>query len=471
MLLTTCCLILLVAKTTSQTSHEPVGLGLIGDTSTCDHLSFVDDVNPIRTAVDSVHLSEVDSFIEIVTSSKDAVCAVGVGVGNFPAHGSRSSSTGIPFSWMNKDPSSDIDSLTKMLQVEVFETHFNVIDRTVKNNEFTNPNMGGKCTCPDGTETMVAARQGSTCEQLHCYGGSSSMCTSDNEFSWRNKMFYCSNQTQTDQSPIVVQTTQIFDALDSLTPTRTIEGGTIRISDNVLNGASVHEWVTFVGKSVIPFSNLDRSKWLKNRKVGSSDDPTACHELCDKRDDCVGTQTDVEAGCLCCLFIGPFILKPKSNTMNFNDCVLKWGNKHSFLKRTRCSRQKCTGIHFNALLAMFEKCRHSNYFAAIGHTSLHVICANLVDERPDYCSQAPKVMIKKKKMVQASPTLYHNPLLCSTGNNQVDCACCATKTTAGCLENGVLKILETVQCGSNSYKYRCMVQHSKAVVYDPTYAR
>ena len=137
MLLTTCS-ILLVAKTTSQTSHEPIGLGLIGDASTCDHISSVGDVNAIRTAIDSVHLSGADSSLEIVTSSKDAVCAVGVGVGNFPAHGSRSSSTGIPFSWMNKDPSSDIDSLTKMLQVEVYETHINLIDRRAKNSEFSN---------------------------------------------------------------------------------------------------------------------------------------------------------------------------------------------------------------------------------------------------------------------------------------------------------------------------------------------
>ena len=293
------------------------------------------------------------------------------------------------------------------------------------------------------------------------------MCTSDNAFSWRNKMMYCSNQTdQTDQSrPVVVQTTQIFDALDSLTPTRTIEGGTIRISDNVLNGESVLEWQTFDGKSVIPSSTLSRSKWFKQQKVASSDDPTACHELCEKRGDCVGTQTDVEAGCLCCLFIGPFLLTPKSNPMNFNDCVLRWGNKHSYLKRTRCSNRKCTGTHFNSLQQTFQFCLSSNNFQR------NPICVNLVEERPDHCSLAPKVMIKKKKLVPTSTTLYHNPLLCTRGNDEVDCAWCATRTTAGCLENGVLDILETVQCGSNSYKYRCMVQHSKAVVYDPTYAR
>jgi hypothetical protein len=207
----------------------------------------------------------------------------------FKQNGYRAAQDGILTSWMNDDSSGGAGSLTKMLQVEVFHTNFNIIDRNA--NTFADT-WGGKCTCPDGSELFVGAKLHTDCEQLSCHGGTSSDCSKINDLSWSHKAGYCS----TDAATRTLETTQVFGALDDLTPTHTLEGGNIEINDAILGFPTNEVWTKIDGSA--------SAKYTKISSLSPSTTTEDCQLECNKRKGCIGIQRDYNIGCACCLFTG-----------------------------------------------------------------------------------------------------------------------------------------------------------------------
>ena len=264
-------IVLLLFLTTNKTIRaqriEPNGVGSHDDRSLCDKIDEGPTLNPRRLSMDRVSLTPDsgtgNSKLIVQATSKDVVCAVGVGGASeeFKPHGHRGAAEGLPFSWMGQDPTSGSGSFTKMLQIQYFATNFNIIDRNA--NKFT-AEFGGKCTCPDGTDLFVAAKLNSDCTKLNCFGGTAGACNQKQDSSWSHKVGYCgasSNATATSadvanvatsKSSKTVETTQLFNELNRMTPSKIFEGGLIEITNKILGGYDVaSDWKTLQGVSVL----------------------------------------------------------------------------------------------------------------------------------------------------------------------------------------------------------------------------
>ena len=262
-------IVLLICLTTNKTIHaqriEPDGVGSHDDRSLCDKINKGPKLNPRRTSVDRVSLtpdsSTGSSKLIVQTTSIDAVCAVGVGGASeeFKPHGHRGAE-GLPFSWMGQDPTSGSGSFTKMLEIQYFATNFNIIDRNAKT--FTSE-YGGKCTCPDGTDLFVAAKLNSDCKKLNCFGGTAGACNQKQDSLWSHKVGYCGTSSNFDTTtsaasgitskPLkTIETTQLFNELERLTPDKIYEGGLIEITNKILGGYNVaSDWKTLEGFSAL----------------------------------------------------------------------------------------------------------------------------------------------------------------------------------------------------------------------------
>ena len=242
---------------------EQNGIGSLDDETFCDQIIKGPKLNPKRLSVDRVSLTpDSGSKLTMQTTSDNAVCAVAVGGASeeFKPHGHRSVE-GLPFSWMGQDPTSGSGSFTKMLQIQYFATNFNIIDRNA--NKFT-AEFGGKCTCPDGTDLFVAAKLNSDCTKLNCFGGTAGACNQKQDSSWSHKVGYCgasSNATATSadvanvatsKSSKTVETTQLFNELNRMTPSKIFEGGLIEITNKILGGFTVvNDWKSLQGVSAL----------------------------------------------------------------------------------------------------------------------------------------------------------------------------------------------------------------------------
>ena len=242
---------------------EQNGIGFLDDETFCDQIIKGPKLNPKRLSVDRVSLTpDSGSKLTMQTTSDNAVCAVAVGGASeeFKPHGHRSVE-GLPFSWMGQDPTSGSGSFTKMLQIQYFATNFNIIDRNA--NKFT-AEFGGKCTCPDGTDLFVAAKLNSDCTKLNCFGGTAGACNQKQDSSWSHKVGYCgasSNATATSadvanvatsKSSKTVETTQLFNELNRMTPSKIFEGGLIEITNKILGGFTVvNDWKSLQGVSAL----------------------------------------------------------------------------------------------------------------------------------------------------------------------------------------------------------------------------
>ena len=242
---------------------EQNGIGSLDDETFCDQIIKGPKLNPKRLSVDRVSLTpDSGSKLTMQTTSDNAVCAVAVGGASeeFKPHGHRSVE-GLPFSWMGQDPTSGSGSFTKMLEIQYFATNFNIIDRNA--DTFTSE-YGGKCTCPDGTDLFVAAKLNSDCTKLNCFGGTAGACNQKQDSSWSHKVGYCgasSNATATSadvanvatsKSSKTVETTQLFNELNRMTPSKIFEGGLIEITNKILGGFTVvNDWKSLQGVSAL----------------------------------------------------------------------------------------------------------------------------------------------------------------------------------------------------------------------------
>ena len=240
---------------------EQNGIGSLDDETFCDQIIKGPKLNPKRLSVDRVSLTpDSGSKLTMQTTSDNAVCAVAVGGASeeFKPHGHRSVE-GLPFSWMGQDPTSGSGSFTKMLEIQYFATNFNIIDRNA--NTFTSE-FGGTCKCPDGTDLFVAAKLNSDCKKLNCFGGTAGACNQKQDSLWSHKVGYCgasSNDTSTSAAsgtiskPLkTIETTQLFNELERLTPDKIYEGGLIEITNKILGGYNVaSDWKTLEGFSAL----------------------------------------------------------------------------------------------------------------------------------------------------------------------------------------------------------------------------
>ena len=258
-------------------------------------------INPVRSSAEIVTLADK---LTLQTTSEQAVCAVGLGgsSADFLPHGQRSASAGTPNSWMNIDASVGAGSVSTMLRVDIYHTNFNIIDRTA--NPFADT-WGGKCTCPDGSELMVAAKLSTNCEELQCYGGTTSACEKSSDASWSHKAGYCSASAQAKQEGehTTIDTTQIFEEMETLTPTRSLEGGSISVSSDILDYPTKQEWIRYERSTVANHYTL-----LKDHSVLNIDE---CRKKCQDSARCLGFQRS--RTCNCCLFVGPVVIQAKSD--------------------------------------------------------------------------------------------------------------------------------------------------------------
>ena len=205
---------------------EPDDMGAKHSTDLCDDITEFAPIDPVRTGVNTVSLSRNNITFK---SSRDSepVCAVGVGDVAFSTHGSRSDQSGIPFSWMNEN---DGTSLTKMLQIELYQTKYNIYDKHAAIIADDRENaVGATCTCPNGETFDVAARKPWTnCKsstEFQCFGGTTGTCSIGQSGKFQNKVAYC-GLSDAHVAPLNID--EIFSTLDSLTtPTRFLEGGAI----------------------------------------------------------------------------------------------------------------------------------------------------------------------------------------------------------------------------------------------------
>jgi len=306
------CLCVFLCIQSIDAKGEPKGIGKIGSVDNCLAIKKGPQIRPIRTNVQTVSLS--NEPITLQSTSSDAICAFGIGAKdvNFAKHGSRSIQTGLSNSWMNPNPNQDqkkTTSLTKMLQVEVYDTRLNVINRYAA--DIADQQRGGTCTCPDGSIMNVAARlllprpSGEKCLELNCHGGISSKCTNypnpqqqlkiklragycapqPADLNNECKLMYCNayldlkknicdgkvcstadhvkscykhwtshgKKEQRSHDPdacmsakaTTVETTELFAQLTSMTPSHIYEGGKVRITDEILGGETINEWIHF----------------------------------------------------------------------------------------------------------------------------------------------------------------------------------------------------------------------------------
>ena len=206
---------------------------------------------------------------------------------------------------MNKDPNAGKVGLSKMLQIDYFETNFNIIDRGTltsdgENNDIT---TSGTCKCLDGTELVF-----SSCHGLKCHGGTvngdvnSAQCNENFVELSKIKEGFCT--TKVNGTSQTVELAQIFDTINELTPTRSTEGGSITIADSYLDIDTKFEWKTFNAKSVMKHAT-------KLGKFNFVADDNECQKRCEEDGSCLGIQQDYATGCKCCLFFGTVVMKDK----------------------------------------------------------------------------------------------------------------------------------------------------------------
>jgi hypothetical protein len=209
-------------------SAEPEGMGTKHSTDLCDDITDFSPIDPVRINVGSVRLSSRNNITFRSSIHGDPVCAVGVGDVAFETHGSRSDWSGLPVSWQNNnDDDSGSNSLTGTLQVEIYETNYNIYDTYAL--EITdNSNWGGECTCPNGNKLNVAVRLPNkwACDsstKIQCFGGTGTVsCSQSNKF--KNKVGYCGSP----DAKSTIEVDEIFGKLDLLTtPARIVKGGAI----------------------------------------------------------------------------------------------------------------------------------------------------------------------------------------------------------------------------------------------------